>query len=154
MDHNTTSNSLNDPSPHSQRMGRTGGNPRGRGGYQERPKKRRKGVADFFKRFDLFPDVYASRISFGDGRTNRQTLTGACCTLFFLMAAATLIISYIYVVHEDENTTFTSASLPYNTNEEMRVGKDFVFAFTIDDAHTPGQALDPTKLTIAGLKTV
>lgn len=33
------------------------------------------------KRIDIFPDKYASRITYG-GRINRQTLTGACSRYF------------------------------------------------------------------------
>ena len=84
------------------------------------------------KRLDLFPDVYAARISYS-GQSTRQTLTGACCTLLFAAIAISSIISFILPVYQNESPVLSSATLPSDTSQIVTLGKDFSLGFRIDD---------------------
>ena len=96
---------------------------------------------------DLFPDVYASRMSYG-GKGSRQTITGACCTILFYMIVVTVIGAFVWPVHQNEEPSFVSTVMPFDKDQVMKLGRDFALVFTIDGRNGWGQTLDPTKITV------
>lgn len=58
--------------------------------------------------------------------------------------------AFIWPVIQDENTVFSTASLPYDNAQKMRLGQDLVLAFKIDSADKDGHVLDRSMVTIVG----
>ena len=90
-------------------------------------------------------------MSYG-GKGSRQTITGACCTILFYFIVVMVIGAFVWPVYQNEEPSFVSTVMPFDEDQAVRLGRDFAFAFTIDERGGFGQKLDPTKITVFAVK--
>ena len=67
----------------------------------------RKGTENWLNRFDRFPNIYATRISY-NRRQEKQTLTGAFCTILLVFILIVITIVYMIPVMDNESPRLQS----------------------------------------------
>ena len=71
----------------------------------------RKGAQDWLKGLDRFPNIYATRISY-NRKHEKQTLTGAFCTILLVIILIGITIVYMIPVINKENYSLSTQLLP------------------------------------------
>ena len=71
----------------------------------------RKGAENWFNGLDRFPNIYATRISY-NSKMEKQTLTGAFCTILLVIILIGITIVYMIPVINKQNSLLTSQLLP------------------------------------------
>ena len=70
-------------------------------------RKYKKEARGWFESFDQFPNIYATRISY-NRRQEKQTLTGAFCTILLVFILIVITIVYMIPVMDNESPRLQS----------------------------------------------
>ena len=108
----------------------------------------RKGATAWLNGIDRFPNIYSTRISY-NRKHEKQTLTGACCTILLVIILIGIMIIYMIPVVNKQNSQLTSQLLPQsNSKYSIKYGETYLNVWVIWGTGYVDYQLDPTKITV------